>query len=210
MGIKERKAREKEMRRKHIQIAAKKVFMLKGYYTTTIEDISKEAELSPATIYLYFKNKGELFASLILVPFRYLLELVQKVHDDKKLSVEWKVAKLKDIMYKTYQYDPLMLRNIFHFQIGNNLPDSDDNVLKEINDIYHKMSGMLQTIYAEGVRQGKFVEMKGVIWADIIWGLFSGLVLWEEAKRKVDPQKDYLKPTLDRAFDIFLRGIRKK
>ncbi|MDJ0990367.1 MAG: helix-turn-helix domain-containing protein, partial [Desulfobacterales bacterium] len=35
-------------------VAAKKVFSIKGFTKTTMEDIAREAELSPGTLYLYF------------------------------------------------------------------------------------------------------------------------------------------------------------
>ncbi|RLC22759.1 MAG: TetR/AcrR family transcriptional regulator, partial [Deltaproteobacteria bacterium] len=66
MGIQERKEREKGRRRQQIMIAAKRVFSLKGFNKATMEDIANEAELSPGTLYLYFKNKDELCASLSL------------------------------------------------------------------------------------------------------------------------------------------------
>ena len=56
MGIKERKKREREMRRQQIMVAAKRVFTQKGYEKSTMEDIAREAELSPGTLYLYFEN----------------------------------------------------------------------------------------------------------------------------------------------------------
>jgi hypothetical protein len=46
--------------------------------------------------------------------------------------------------------------------------------------------------------------------ADIIWALFSGLMLWEGAKRQLNPQKDFLNTTLNRAFEIFIKGIKKE
>jgi hypothetical protein len=45
--------------------------------------------------------------------------------------------------------------------------------------------------------------------ADIIWGTFAGLMMWEGAKRRINPKKDFLKSTLNQAFDIFCRGIKK-
>ncbi len=60
MGIQERKERERERRRQQIIVAAKRVFSDKGFNRATMEDIAKEAELSPGTLYLYFKNKDEI------------------------------------------------------------------------------------------------------------------------------------------------------
>ena len=65
MGIQERKERERERRRQQIMVAAKRVFTDKGFSKATMEDIAKEAELSPGTLYLYFKNKDDLFFSLM-------------------------------------------------------------------------------------------------------------------------------------------------
>jgi AcrR family transcriptional regulator len=63
MGIYERKQREKEQRKTEIINAARKVFSNKGFNTATMEEIASEAELSPGTLYLYFKNKEELHTS---------------------------------------------------------------------------------------------------------------------------------------------------
>jgi hypothetical protein len=43
--------------------------------------------------------------------------------------------------------------------------------------------------------------------ADIVWAMFSGVVLWETSKQIINDEKDYLKKTLEIAFAIFGRGI---
>jgi hypothetical protein len=35
------------------------------------------------------------------------------------------------------------------------------------------------------------------------------VVLWEESKRMIDDEKNFLKQTLDVAFEIFSRGVVK-
>ncbi len=72
MGIKERKKREKERRRQQIVVAAKKVFSDKGFNRATMDDIANEAEVSPGTLYLYFKNKEDIYASLSVRIIQYL------------------------------------------------------------------------------------------------------------------------------------------
>lgn len=81
MGIRERKEREKERRRQQIIVAAKRVFTSKGFNKATMEDIAQEAELSPGTLYLYFKNKEELYASLSLRILQYLHIRVEHVNN---------------------------------------------------------------------------------------------------------------------------------
>jgi hypothetical protein len=62
-------------------------------------------------------------------------------------------------------------------------------------------------VFEEGIEKGEFIDRHPVALADIVWALFSGVVLWEESKRLIDSKKDFLKPTLEIAFEIFNRGI---
>jgi AcrR family transcriptional regulator len=137
MGIKERKEREREMRRRQIKNAAKEVFLVKGLKSATIEDIAGKAELSPATIYQYFKNKDELYASLNLESLHFLLDEIKKVHKDAELSVEEKIVNYKEAMYKTFQYDPVIFQNILNVQLGNTLSTIREHLIHPEHGFTH-------------------------------------------------------------------------
>jgi len=77
MTIAERKQREKEEMRGLILDAARKVFLEKGYAQASIRSIAEETEYSPGTIYLYFKDKDEIFHALHEEGFRRMLEKMQ-------------------------------------------------------------------------------------------------------------------------------------
>ena len=70
--------------------------------------------------------------------------------------------------------------------------------------------GKIASIFRAGIEEGKFISANANALADLFWGTFSGLVLWEESKRRINPQKDFLEPTLELGFDLLLRGISKK
>lgn len=61
MGISERKEREKQEMRRRILDVAMNMFLVEGYDKTSLRNIAEKIEYSPATIYLYFKDKDELF-----------------------------------------------------------------------------------------------------------------------------------------------------
>jgi AcrR family transcriptional regulator len=210
MGVKERREREREHRRTQIQQAAKHLFMTKGFANATVEEIADRAELSAGTIYTYFRSKEELLASLILIPLKYLFEGIQKIYESELLTAEEKILAFKEVMFDTFEYDPLMMRNIFHLQVEDTLETLSLDLLAEIQQMTRKITNMLVDVYREGVEKGEFVNGSSVAHVDIMWATFSGLVMWEEAKRKLNPSKDYLKPTLDLAFQIMLNGIKKR
>ena len=209
MGIQERKERERERRRQQIIVAAKRVFSDKGFNKATMEDIASEAELSPGTLYLYFKNKEELYASLSLRILQYLNIRVQHVNDEKNLDPEQKMIALREAMFDVYNFDPLTIINLFHLQSSETLKNLSPEFLDEINELSRKSIGGIAGIIEEGIKKGVFVDKHPNALADIFWSLFSGVILWEASKNILNEEKDYLKNTLDIAFEIFTKGIKK-
>jgi AcrR family transcriptional regulator len=212
LGIAERREREKDfqqkMRRKQILDAAKRVFHTKGFNAATIEDIAKQAELSPAAIYLYFKNKDDLYASLNLQLLEYLSNRLEGLYRKEGLNADEKLEALKDLLYDVFKFDPLILINLFHLQASEGLINLSAERSNQLNELAGKCLRSLAKIFKQGIEEGRFIELHPIALGDIIWGVFTGAVLWEESKRMTDPRKDYLKQTLDLAIDIFSRGIR--
>jgi AcrR family transcriptional regulator len=79
MGIKERKELEKQKMRKLILDNAMKLFLEKGFENITIRHIAEKIEYSPATIYLYFKDKDEIIYTLHREGFEKLYMWQQKI-----------------------------------------------------------------------------------------------------------------------------------
>ena len=208
MGIKERKERERGRRRQQIMIAAKRVFSEKSFNKATMEDIAKEAELSPGTIYLYFKNKDELFASLSLRILHYMSIRLEYVLKEKDLDPSEKIQALQEALYEVYEFDPLVLINMFHLQSSETLRNLSPDLLEDIKELSRVSFASMAKIFEQGIKNGEFIDRHPVALADIVWALFSGIVLWEESKRLIDNKKDYLKSTLEMAFEICGQGIK--
>ncbi len=208
MGIQERKKRERERRRQQIIVAAKRVFSAKGFNKTTMEDIAKEAELSPGTLYLYFKNKDELFASLSLRMLQFLIIRLESLSQKIDLPPEEKLGIVKQALYDVYEFDPIVLINMFHLQSSETLKNLSPELLSNIKDMSRKSLRAIADVFEEGMQLGIYKKGHPVALADIFWALFSGIILWEESKRIIDGDKNYLKSTLELAFEIFERGIR--
>ncbi|MBW1865533.1 MAG: TetR/AcrR family transcriptional regulator [Deltaproteobacteria bacterium] len=209
MGIQERKGREKERRRQQIIVAAKRVFSKKGLSKTTMEDIANESELSPGTLYLYFKNKEELYASLSLRILQFLSIRVAQVIQDHDEGPSEKLDRLIEAMYEVYEFDPMVIINMFHLQSSETLKNLSPELLTEIKTLSKKALGHIAGIFKEGIEQGVFIDRHPTALADIFWSLFSGIILWEASKNVIDPEKDYLKSTLAVAFELFCRGIKR-
>lgn len=211
MGIQERKEREREKRRQQIMAAAKRVFSSKGFKRTTIEDIAKEAELSPGTLYLYFKNKDDLYASLSLRILQYLLIRMEHVISERGSSVLQKMEALKHAMYDVYEFDPLILLNMFHLHTtGEILSKLSPELLSEIDELSSKSLEAMAEIMEEGIKKGIFINKKPSALSNILWSMFSGIVLWEQRRALLSGDKNRLKNIFDTAFEIFINGIKRQ
>jgi AcrR family transcriptional regulator len=210
MGIKERKEREKERRKQQITVAAKKVFSDKGFNHATMDDIANEAELSPGTLYLYFKNKEELYASLSVRILQYLQIRVDQIVNEEKMLPEQKLDTLVEAMFDVYEFDPLVLINMFHLQSSETLKNLSPDVLNDITDLSRKAIGGISKIFKEGTKKGVFVEHHPVALSDTFWAFFSGIILWSTSKKIINKDKDYIKNTLQIGFDIFRKGLKTK
>lgn len=209
MGIYERKLREKENRRKEILSAARKVFSNKGFNAATMEEIALQAELSPGTLYLYFKNKEELHTFLSIEILKYLADEIQKVLG-QDLSVENKIERFQDVFIDVYDYDSNILINLFHLQSGETLQNLSEEVLKQIKKYSALAHGAIIDVVKQGIDEGIFIDEHPVALADVLWASYAGIVLWVDSKRLLNDQKDFVKPTLKTAFKVIKKGLKKE
>ena len=96
MSIVDRKLREKQEMRSNILEAAKDLFAEDGFQNVSIRKIADKIEYSPATIYLYFKDKDAILFDLHNEGFR---KLFKRQRDNAKVKDP---VKRLDALLKTY------------------------------------------------------------------------------------------------------------
>lgn len=115
--------------------AARNIFQERGFLNVTISDIAESVELSIGTLYLYFKNKDDIYAGLACLGSQKFDELLDEaLHRKKKLGHKELVSLIEKFMriYADYgcYFDVLMLN--FKGKGSINLSDGYANTLREI------------------------------------------------------------------------------
>ena len=210
MPIHERRLRERERRRQQIIAASKRVFLSKGVSEATIKDIAEEAELSPGTLYIYFKNKDELYSSISIRMLKHLNLGLQRVKERTEITHAERIVAVKEALFEAYEIDPPIFITLSHLQASETLENISPDLLDQIMGLSRQSLDTLADIFGKRMNDGSIQDFDPQKLALILWALFSGLVLWEESKRSLDPGKNFLKPTMDIAFEIFWRGIMKR
>jgi AcrR family transcriptional regulator len=82
MGLKQRRAREKEGLREEILDAARTLFVKDGYESVSIRKIADKVEYAPGTIYLYFRDKAEILDRICEETFVKLLRKMHAIEQD--------------------------------------------------------------------------------------------------------------------------------
>jgi AcrR family transcriptional regulator len=212
VGLAERREREKQnqkrRRREEILEAARTLIREKGFAGSTMEDVSREAELSPAALYLYFKNKDELFASLSLEVLEGILQSMEQACGQESDMAD-KFEGIKHAFCEAYRFEPSILLNLFSLQTGKQFNNLSPEFLSELNRISARFVEIITGFFDQGIRDGLFQDHNRVALADLVWSLFTGLVIWEESKKFFGPDKDYFESTMGLGLKLMQQGLKK-
>ena len=115
MTLAERKQREKEQRREHILHAAERLFFSRWYDDVSMDEIATDAELSKATLYLYFKDKESLFFAVVNRGTRILCSMVK---EEIKRAGGNKFGLISEIYGRFLNEYPDYARAYFYFRSG--------------------------------------------------------------------------------------------
>jgi AcrR family transcriptional regulator len=208
MGISERKSREKENRIKQIRDSAAALFYKKGYAATTIEEIAALAEISKATIYLYFKSKDDLYYSLVEPSLDRLSKRLIAIAEMKELDPEIRIRNVVAATYDFYEGDPDAYHLVSRYEASGFSKLLSKDKLDHLKELMSSNINQVEIVIADGIASGRFYESNPKMTAIIIWNTFMGIIQFQE-NRLAEGSSDYRRPTIDGAVEIILQGIRK-
>ncbi|MGD8386735.1 MAG: TetR/AcrR family transcriptional regulator [Desulfobacteraceae bacterium] len=209
MGTKERKEREREIRRAEILEAAKAVFFSRGFQTATMDQVAKAAELSKGTLYLYFSCKEELYVSILL---EGLDKLIRRFRNAAEGASGWE-AKLRAVgkaYFEFYQEEKNYFQILFflhHGELSTKIPENlfQKCTLKGIEALSYISKAVEKGIESGEAEPGDTMEA-----AVVAWGSMTGILLLyeEEEHRQFIPMP--LKSVVKRTIDTLVEGFKKR
>jgi AcrR family transcriptional regulator len=204
MGISERREREKEEMKELILKTANKLFAEHGFDKVSMRNIADAIEYSPTTIYLYFKDKNELFYALHLEGFRML-------------AYEFRpLLEVKDPMERMYQmglrYIRFAIENPDYYQLMFLVKDPlCTTETDETWEAGHNAHAFLEQVVIECQEQGYLQGITMRAAALMIWSFVHGLVslqicdrmkLYQEVERE-----QYITDAYE-AFQLMIRNFK--
>jgi len=137
-------------RKKQILRVAQHVFAEDNYYGATIARIAEEADITEPTIYLYFKNKKELFIAVIEDCASFQLNALKRIIDN---ADDLKDA-LVNLIHEEYKFITQVtpdIEKIMNMARVINDPDIKACMLKYNSDVHELVKENIEKGVEEGV-----------------------------------------------------------
>lgn len=209
MGIQERKKREKEQRRKEILDAAERVFFSKGLKNATMDEVAEEAELSKGTIYLYYKNKDELFLGLIFQGMQIMLDMFKKAIQGEGNGLE-KTFRIGYAYLNFAKEYPDYYNALSHFRLDEleyENAECQDSVACQCSDFGHNSLEILGNIIKQGIGDGSIrSDIDPEQTSTILYGMTTGII--ELVALKGEHLKNQHGLKMDNIVDCYFDFVR--
>jgi AcrR family transcriptional regulator len=183
MGIKERRARDLETRRKLILAAATDLFVRKGFAGVTLDDIAGAIEFSKGTIYNHFGSKEEIFATILLEQLDALLaslRLAARAGRDTAARLRNATAAYLRFYQERREYFKLL----FFIDVISDQERVPASLRKEIRLRKIACLAELQRIVKDGVRKGEFENGRPAVRISLLmWGMMNGILQLAESRQ---------------------------
>lgn len=205
MGVRERKERDIEARRKLILTAATDLFLRNGFSRVTLDDIAAAIEFSKGTIYNHFGSKEEIFASILLDHLNSLLASLREAAAAGRDTAA-RLQNATQAYVRFYRERREYFRLLFFIDHVSDRQRIPEELLKSIRLLKIACLRELQNIFKAGLRSGEVGAGRSSAQVSLIlWGMLNGIIQLAESRQIKEEGLDRL---IGVAFEIVLDGLK--
>ncbi len=197
-----RRDRDKLRQRQEMLGAALTLFSEKGYHNVSMQEIAEAAEFAIGTLYKFFKNKEDLYKSLILEQagkFHVALRKALAESDDE-------IEKLRNYVRtkgSVFMGNVPTIRLYFAETRGASF-NIKAGLDRELREQYSQILQNLAEIFADGIKKGRFQSIADPYHLAVALDSLSNafLNLWLE-----DPEQHPYPQDPDEVLNILFKGL---
>ena len=198
------KDKRRNMNKADIIDAAERLFFSKGYNSSTMDEVAKEAGFTKKTLYSYFTSKEQIYEKITERGYLILNNLFLEALEKEKNSSE--ILKIRAMGYSFLKFE----RNYSGYFKA--IFESEGSIL-ECEELEQTTLDMLQKCIKEGVKKGEITDKIDYVSISLIlWSSLMGFI--NTFSRKEKYIKDYFKKDIrevtENGFDFILNSIKKE
>ncbi len=192
--------REPETRDKIIK-SASKLFAKRGFFKTTVDDIAQATGVAKGTVYLYFKNKQELYTATIDAHFNYALDKIAEI-ETKNISATEKINEIATdfvdyVSNLKTSYMPFNVENVN--QIGRTIRTMHSIVMPKVI----KMNEVISRVVEQGIKNGEFRDIEPRVAAFYFLNTIRVIFISNYYLSDISVEKDAI-------LKLFFQGLKKR
>ena len=152
--------RPDETKRRTIMETAAVLFAERPFHEVRLDDVAERAHVGKGTLYVYFRSKDDLFATLVLEGFNELLERVRAAAEADKDSA-WDSFSLivREFVAWAKRYPHI-------FEILR--PGHEHPSAPGLRERRREIAKLIETVIRRGIRQGEFEDPRPELTAQFI------------------------------------------
>ncbi|HCM27677.1 MAG: TetR family transcriptional regulator [Treponema sp. GWB1_62_6] len=165
---------EHEKRRREILEKALDVFMDEGFEDATFQKIADRCGITRTTLYIYFKNKREIFNWSIKQLTAMVEQDLQSIKADESLEAREKLSRVLGTIIERLEENRRLLSVVLNYllHLSKSGSDPDYRVRKRTIRLRH----ILATIVIEGIRSGELPPVNVRVADDLLYGLIESAI----------------------------------
>jgi len=194
----ERKAQERQARRRRIQEAARTVFSERGYAGASIEIIARAAQLSVGAIYLYFRSKEDIYVSLIEDTLTVFDVEMAQIRGHAEISN--RLREIWNVLVRWTEKDPEGPRILRLLAQPAIRPQLSDEVVAAVSAGIGRIQDHIGACVTDGIRIGLYRDVNPAEIADMAWSVLLGSLDAAEMHTNLGLSQEALAVRADRAL----------
>lgn len=170
----------KENRKQFILDCAEELILKEGLSNLSLTGVSKRTKLAVGTIYLYFRSKEEIIASLTIKSREILLRKFIEFTIDQEGALE-KIEALLEAFYSFYVENPFYNQLVSFYETNSGLQESE-----ELIEASNKITELVISIIKQGKTEKSVkIEIDEVDFSFWLWGSTIGIIQLIEVKESM-------------------------
>jgi AcrR family transcriptional regulator len=201
-----RRERRIHRRRSEILKEAKRAFLSKPYSEVTVEEIAAAADISKATIYLYFRNKAQIYGGVLEEDMQILVEALTNAYDLKR-GIHANLAAFSREYIGYFRSHPEYFRTLsFFFLPGRETPVPTE-IAKGIEGRFKAAMDVVEACIRDAVERKQIKPCDTWQTTVALWSMWLGSTYLALSDRTVTRFSDALEQIVETGVTTFLHGM---
>jgi AcrR family transcriptional regulator len=170
---------EHEKRRKEILECALNVFMDEGFEAATFQEIADRCGITRTILYIYFRNKKEIFNYSIKQLLTKVEENIQEIRADKSLDSVEKITRVLLAILKLLEQNrsllSVILDYLLHLSARTGTPAEASPEIR-VRRRTVKLRHILSSMVIEGVKAGELKKVKIKAVDDLLYSFIESAI----------------------------------